>query len=255
MATIYYDAKSGNLVQGIVWELLPDDRGAFDHTFVYGNDLSETDWTYQCPSNKKHQTGASSEEILLEIFGGPSVTDWVRIADRGGIVTQDFADRVQACKLTGMSFRNCVKVDCNQSKIETPKFLLAEVPGKGGRCQRFKVSGGPNICPFCGLEPVVCPDCRVVFNWCPNCDQRILRDEGDVKLGDIRLVHRGFPNSLIVEAKDWDGSNFFAVKGTGGSWFVDRKAKDWLEKTHVTGSKLRPALLNIEGVEDKFKSY
>ena len=59
------------------------------------------------------------------------------------------------------------------------------------------------------------------------------------------------PAKHVVEAKDWDGSDWFEC---GGVPFVSSNAKEWLEKTHTHPVDIRPALLNVEGVAVKGKS-
>jgi hypothetical protein len=54
-----------------------------------------------------------------------------------------------------------------------------------------------------------------------------------------------------VEARDWNGSDLFCVRGHEGGWFSNRRAKEWFDRTHVVGIEFEPALLNIEGLRGR----
>jgi hypothetical protein len=90
-----------------------------------------------------------------------------------------------------------------------------------------------------------------------NCDQWTLflpkaPDESHPK----GFAVKGYPPDVeIVEGKDWDGSDFLRAGGSGGVPFVSNRAKEWMEKTHTFPVKFKPALLNIEGVEDRFQDH
>ncbi len=64
-------------------------------------------------------------------------------------------------------------------------------------------------------------------------------------------IHGYPPDVGIVEAKEWDGSDGFS---SGGLNYVNSRAKDWLERTHSSPAQFVPALLNVEGAEDKHAS-
>jgi hypothetical protein len=112
------------------------------------------------------------------------------------------------------------------------------------------VEGAPNSCPYCGREPVVCSGCGWFSEFgCPRCGKSVHyhRDHPEQADGK-KLLYEGYPSILIVDGKNWDGSDWFSVDGHGGSWFVNRRAKHWFEATHVLDPKFKPALLNVEGM-------
>jgi hypothetical protein len=58
------------------------------------------------------------------------------------------------------------------------------------------------------------------------------------------------PDINVVEAKERNGSDGFTC---GGLSFISKRAKESMESTPTRPLELAPALLNIEGVEEKFR--
>ncbi len=107
------------------------------------------------------------------------------------------------------------------------------------------------MCPYCGRAAIVCDGCGWCSeDGCPNCKKPVHYFAGDPQGADgKRLRYERFPQTLIVEGKDWDGSDWFRVKGHGGSWFVNRRAKEWFERTYTLDMQFKPALFNSEGMK------
>ncbi len=209
-----------------------------------------------CPRDKRHVTGFEYLSMPIDLFGD-RLGDFVpHVDDPLGIVSAAFAARLRKTHFTGYKLHPIVKILENESRVKKPELLFLEFLGKGGRSDRLVVKGAPNLCPHCGKVPMVCPSCGQI-NWpkCIDCDEWTLflpelPDESHPK----GFVVKGYPPDVaIVEGKDWDGSDFFRAGASGGVPFVSNRAKEWMEKTHTFPIKFKPALLNIEGVEDKFK--
>jgi hypothetical protein len=94
------------------------------------------------------------------------------------------------------------------------------------------------------------------LNWpyCDNCDKPTLfrpdapeySHPNGFRLAESYNTER----PAIIEAKDWDGKDFFRQ---GGSSYCSNRAKEWMEKAKTFPIEFKPALLNIEGVENEFK--
>jgi hypothetical protein len=141
-----------------------------------------------------------------------------------------------------------VKIEVNQSEVKDPKLYLFDVIGSGGFCHRFKIKDAANRCPFCGREPIICPGCGLQEE-CPSCGREtcVPARRGEVvDPADRRLRRGGIPDPLIVESRDWDGSDWFTVGGIGGSIFVNTTAKNWLERTNVHKIRFKETFLNLK---------
>src|SRR5262249_50004502 len=145
---IYYDRRSGKLVEGVVWE--------FDFQFVkFLNAFEDIDWekniTYaewtghgitrelkDCPTNKKHVTGLEYLKICIDLRGGKHLTDFVPIdCQPYPIISERFAARLKESRLTGYKVRPIISVEVNQvHRFPTPKLYYLDFVGKGGRAHR-----------------------------------------------------------------------------------------------------------------------
>jgi hypothetical protein len=201
---------------------------------------------FECPVSRMHQTRLSCDSVSVDLFGGPKVGNFVPVCQHGhNIVSAKFADQLKRSGLTGWRVRPVVKVEVNQSKVAHPELLLFEVVGKGGICRRFRVTPPATKCPFCGRELMICPGCGKINSPCWQCGKPTLVAEDENPGPTDKRVRIGkYPDRLIVEAKDWDGSDLFAVEGNGGSWFATNKAKAWFEANHIDEVVFKPALLN-----------
>jgi hypothetical protein len=255
MGSLDYDSRSGALVEGLIWEfpVAVDLQAAMKGDRVYGEwtGKERSEELFQCPVSRQHKTGTRTLEVEIDLFGGPHLGDFLPLTNHGfRIVSDTFSERLRRSGLKGFAIREGVRVGENQSGAKAPKFFFLDVVGKGGTCRRWRVKDAPNSCPYCGHEPVICPGC----GWCSQygclaCGKRIWYDGGDPGDADgRRLLYGGYPKTLIVEGKDWDGSDWFAVEGHGGDWFVNRRAREWFERVHVLDAKFKPALLNLEGM-------
>jgi hypothetical protein len=100
---------------------------------------------------------------------------------------------------------------------------------------------------------MVCFGCGKT-NWprCDKCDELTLFRADAPEYSHPRgyqLIHdAASPPVPIIEGNLGDGTDFF------GSSFVSNRAKNWMEETKTFPVELKPALLNIEGVEDRFSA-
>ena len=183
--------------------------------------------------------------IDVELFGR-TLTHIVDVVDHGfSMLTEDFAKRLTASGMTGFAVRNAVKISANQSGAADPKLLLFEVKGKGGFGHRYKVRGGPNLCPKCKHSPVICAYCGRISSKCSVCGFDLIRTgpNGDPD----SIVLEAAPTKLIVANRDWDGSDIFGVDGPGGGVFFSRRAKEWFEELHIFEVNFKPALIDMVG--------
>jgi hypothetical protein len=254
MGTIYYDLRSGKLEKGHVWQWVRPDI-AFVHC-TYGEFVSwKTEDVCKCPLDKRHVTGLRVTECTIDLLGGARLADFVPVGVCVGhqIVSEAFAKRLPDSKLRGYVFRDIIKIQVNQTDLKKPKLRYLDITGTAGFDRRLKVRDAANLCPHCGRLPVICPGCGDLQRECLHCGRKTLflprAPEASAKDG-FRL--EGYPNDKhVVEAKDWDGSDWFEC---GGVPFISTKVKEWLEKTHTHPVDIRPALLNVEGVAVKAKS-
>jgi hypothetical protein len=251
MASIVFDSKSGNLVEGLVWAFpsMGDFEAVLEMNLVYGecNGRERSEDLYLCPVSKTHKTGIRTHEVEIDLFGGPAPGDFLTLTNHGfNIVSHAFAEQLKESGLTGFSLRDGVKIAENQSSLDDPKFYFLDVVGKGGFCRRWRVKGAANFCPYCKVEPVICPGCGWCSQYgCPNCGKRVDYSRREDKDGK-NLLCESFPETLIVNSADWDGSDWFAVEGPGGNWFANRRAKEWFETAGLElGDGFKPALLDL----------
>lgn len=246
MGTVFYDNRTGNLAHGKVWQLLTAD--AFEYL------VGDLGWDKSvdikdCSLDKRHVTGYDYE-ICVDLFSGDEgdLGDFVPLLYglhwEFLIVSERFARRLKTSPLTGYQLRP-VRISDNQSSIRNPKLFWLVATGRGGVSHRLKVQGAPNLCPFCGKEPLICPACGILNGECLSCGQQaIVGPREPLTPNDRRLRSMADPpDEWVVEAKDWDGSDCFEVKQAGG-FFLSNRAKEWLEATHTYPIDIKPALLN-----------
>lgn len=260
MGTITYDNWTGRLATGAIWLL--------DYAFVkLRTDTSDIIWAEpgeggssqdikECPIDPRHVTEIVDLQVKLELFGSGTVADFVPVSqDIIPVISPRFAERLRRTDLTGFVIEDIVTISLNQSQLRNPRLLYLKITGRGGRPQarRLEVSGASNLCPHCGKVPMVCPSCGQT-NWptCVECGQWTLRIPKRPEYSHPKgFLLQGYPPDVhIVEGKHWDGSDFFMADGVS---YVSNRAKEWMEKTHTFPVEFKPALLNIEGVEEKFK--
>ncbi len=256
---IYFDNRSGNLLPSKVWnmdfsEVEQSPRGTAYATMTYRKGLDARRAIKDCQLDQSHVTGIEELRVGVDLFGD-RLGDFVPMQDDFlPIISAAFATRLRQTRLTGYKLRPIVTVVENESRIENPELYLLEFAGKGGRSTRLVVQGASNLCPHCHKATMVCPGCGKT-NWpkCINCDQWTTIIPTMPECSNPKgFIIKGYPPEVeIVEAKLWDGSDFF--EACGGVPFVSNRAKEWMEKTHTFPVKFKPALLNIEGAEDKFK--
>jgi hypothetical protein len=257
MPTIEYDSTSGNLRKNLVWNLgIESSIAGADMwcNWFYGKD----EWVHGCPANPKHETNVRCIRLEIELYGQKDkhVPYYIPMANHGFTIISDaFAKLLKQSGLKGFVIRDIVKIVVNETHQPDPKLYLWEITGKGGFVKRNKVIGEPVTCPFCHKEPMVCKGCGRVNDPCFLCHKRtlIMPDETP-KPNEKRVYYHWRTGPKIVEAKDWDGSDWFSVKGEHDDGpFVNRRAKAWCEKIGAPFLTFEPALLNVAGVEDRFK--
>jgi hypothetical protein len=244
MGTIYYDGRSGTLLEGKIWAWVAPDvseiKCAYADEIVADSKLREL---HECPIDRRHTTGSVFEEIRIDLFGY-EVADFV--PEMGNeMVSKRFADRLKTSTLTGYRLEPIVHVKVNQSSTKNPELLHLEFAGKGGFNRRLKVRDGKNLCPFCGREPVICPGCGEVQRECLNCGKQTLYLPAAVSgFKDKRgfRLEGSSADTCVVEGREWDGSDFFTC---GGIPFISDRAKDWLERIHAHPFQVEEALLNV----------
>jgi hypothetical protein len=250
---IVYDTKPGKLIPGEFWQLdLPSADPVEYPGIVYA---VISDFTFnpikKCPLDGAHETDLETEEIVLDLFGGQNLGDFVP-AFGLAVISKAFAERLATSRLTGFKTATTVRVACNQSKLKSPRLLELTIPRMAGRSNRLKILNADNTCPHCRREPMICPGCgHLNTPRCLKCGKITMYQPEAPEYSDSQ----GFevqitPEQWILEGKGWDGSDW--VLGNGGI-FVSNRAKEWMERTHTFPVAFKPALLNIEGVEDKFK--
>lgn len=256
-AMIYYDRTSGILVRGLVWRIEPSLADADDKIFVYAEGTvihdgkPEEEEIRNCPVNPKHVTELKLLRVPLEVYGN-TVGDFVHAVGCGLIVSERFRRRLMKTDLTGYEIKNIVKIVRNEKYLKGERLFSLDVTGKGGKgLSRWRVKDAPNLCPHCKKEPMVCPGCGRLNTKCFNCGQWAIYQPQHPEYSHLNgfLIEDNseFP---IIEAKEWDGSDWFRSQGP---YMVSNRAKEWMEKTHTFPVEFKPALLNIEGVEDKFE--
>jgi hypothetical protein len=202
---------------------------------------------HDCPLDKRHVTGQDYLTIAVDLLG-VELGDFVPFSEPLSIISKQFADRLMKTSLTGYEVKPKVEVVYNQCATTDQRLLYLEFAGVGGKSNRLVVEGGPNVCPHCGKSAMVCPGCGE-RNWpkCAECDNWTLYlPEAPEYSDENGFEVEGYPpERYIVEAKLWDGCDFFTADDVR---FVSNRAKLWMEKVGAWPVVFEPALLNTEGV-------
>lgn len=253
MLTLHYDNKSGKLVRDRIWQfcVTPLQEG-YCWAEVMDSQHKEI---VDCKINKAHKRYEFTHVQLEILGGGPKALlgDFVPV-DRGfDVISEKFWKRLKESGLTGFSIKDVVTAR-DQAGKDYRLFLLESTgrPHRVYNSKRWRITNGENVCPQCEAEPIICPSCGEWTRTCTKTQKQVIAtaDAAEYKRrrGKKMVLLKGdFPPApYVVEGKEWDGSDFF------GS-FISDKAKLWLERTHTFPTDIRPALLDIEGVEDRFK--
>ncbi len=257
---IRFDDKSGKLVPRRVWavespSLLTLIGEPISAMATYKEGILTEREINECPLDKRHVTGVQHVNILVHLYGR-RLADFVPYGPgRPCIVSAAFAKKLQQSPFTGYRIRPIVKVVENHSQeVPIPELFYLEFVGKGGRSKRLLVEGAPNLCPHCGKLPLVCPGCGDTNFKCENCNQWTIFQPDTPEYSHPKgfALQGYFPEAEIVEAKDWDGSDFFLAGCGGNVAFVTNRVRDWIGELDAYPIDFKPALLNIEGVEERF---
>jgi hypothetical protein len=213
MGSIRYDAKSGTLRHGVVWEFAgaPELEAAVEADRVCGEwtRREKTEGLLNCPVSKRHVTRRRVLNVSIDLFDGAVVGDFLPLTNQGfNIVTRLFAERLKRSDITGCATRNGVTINVNQSGAKDPEFLLLDVVGRGGFRTRWHVEGVPNTCHYWGRDPVVCCGCGWMSEYgCPRCGKSVHYDRDHPDQADGNELFEGCSPILIVDGKNWDGSD------------------------------------------------
>lgn len=227
-------------------EQRPDDviasigKGA--ERYVYSNIVPFHELEFACPFNAQHVTGSKLQRVLVDLFGGPSIGDFIS-ETFWVIVTNDFASRLSETGLTGIVLHP-LPINEDQSSAPMVELSWIEFPAKPCTRERIVHVPEPNLCPFCGQSPVVCPGCGKVASRCDKCKERIIVRRRDLRgPDDLRHFSSGIPKAgRIVEGHLWDGSDFLH---DGSKMIASRRAIDWLLSVHASPFIARPRRVNI----------
>ncbi len=258
MGRIRFDLTSGRLVEGLIWlfGVGTDWKMASEHGWAYGelNGRREHDAVRDCPVDRTHETDDTTKRLGITLYGGKWLPDFLGLTNHGyAIASADMIRRLRDSRLTGYTARDRVDVPENYSSNRQPELYPFDITGRAGFCRRWRVEDASNLCPYCRKEPILCEGCGWrSFYDCPACGKRVHHGGGyTIKPDGKSLFLEKGPKKMVVEARDWDGSDLFCGRGHGGGWFANRRAKDWFDRTHVIGIDFEPALLNVEGLRGR----
>jgi hypothetical protein len=166
-----------------------------------------------CPLDREHVTGYAGHTVAwAELFGGDLVADFVRDCIGQSIVaTEEFARRLVDSPLIGLALQE-VPVRLNQSQLpETMQFRRLDFQGRDCVRKMWYSIPEPNECPRCHFGPIVCPICNETQYHCPECKLELV---GFTNGPHDRPFTAEVMNATdwIVEADQWDGSDFFAER-------------------------------------------
>jgi hypothetical protein len=257
MGRIRFD-RTGDLVENVVWcfDVVTDWERWEEQGWLYGewSGKREHEEIRDCRSDRSHVTATRLKKVTIDLEPGKIVPDFLALTNHGfSIASSEFARKLRVSDLTGYELVDGVEICVNYGAIENPKLYIFDVSGRAGSCRRWKVEDAPNVCPYCNKEPILCSErgWRSFFD-CPRCGKRVHHGGGFLVEPDgLSLLLEEEPTKPIVEARAWDGKDLFCVRGHGGGWFANRRAKAWFDRTHVIGVEFEPALLNVEGIKDR----
>lgn len=258
MAMIRYDQWSGRLLADFIWELELYPSGQLEScdSIVYAKlaaqDPSKREPVRNCSIDHRHWRDRFMR-LSLDLFGGDTLGDFVPLYEEYVfVVSQLFRNKLQNSTLTGYATRSAVALGSNQSGVQNPDLFILDFVADVRSGNRLRITEGENTCPHCKQVPMICPHCHFT-NWpaCINCSRWTLNLPNLPENSDRNgfTVEAYPPEEWIVEGQEWDGSDFFNMQGLA---FVSNRAKQWLESIHAFPIEFRPALLNIEGCEDRF---
>lgn len=220
---------------------------------VYGEGLYDMEWEHGCPLDKSHETGMKISNRRIDLFGGPTVCDFV--GDSFGalvIVPREFFLRLTHAGFIGVS-GSPLPIDTNQGAILDGEQRVAPdlfvLDFLGAECLRPWVVTvpDPNKCPSCGWGPVVCPGCRDVAYECQKCKKQIVVPRaGSRARSDPRFLAEGYPDEgLILEGRGWDGSDFIRGHDQG---FVSKRVVDWIFDEKAGPFIAKPCRVDVSGM-------
>jgi hypothetical protein len=248
MPSIYYDSKTGDLKEGVVWEA--DWRwgprvNERDQVYAKCGDTPRDELYPLCFRGPDHEKEVKLNSLKVDLFG-KNLGHFVEMADHGySMASEGFAKSLRSSGLVGFVLRDVVTIAVNQSAVKDPKLLHFEVVGKGGFGHRYKLKGAPNVCPKCRRSPVICDYCGIIFDECGSCGFKLVAVAPGTEAPFLLEVSP--QKTLVVANRDWDGSDIFGVHGRGGGVFFSTKAKDWFEKAHIFEVTFKRALLDMQG--------
>ena len=264
----YYD-RSGELLQGYFFRLeIPFDthlslRMESDSkqwivsdsaTTVYESEAYletsvDCDERRDCPLDASHVTKYEGLRVSwAEMNGGNQLADFVRsFMDEFIIVADDFGRRLLESRLRGVALV-AVPIRFNQSSLqEIPRLCRLDFQGRDCvRPMQLRVPE-PNECPRCRWGSVVCPACHDTTYVCPQCKLELIgwTDAPHDRPFTAEIIN---DTDWIVEAHDWDGSDFFAAR------YITRRALQYLMSVHATPFIAKPVWANVERLTKTEKS-
>ncbi|MBW3542997.1 MAG: hypothetical protein KY476_22270 [Planctomycetes bacterium] len=283
MDNIVVDA-SGNLVSGVFFEFaaLSEDQPLVgweagldavlykrnptdDELFVWKNEaylwlditFGRKELKCRCPIDDAHVTEIYWLDLAVELLHGTHLAPFVLVNTEGSkalLVSAAFAEQLKLSGLSGFALDN-VKVKVKPRVNEkVPRLFYLSFQGK--KCRRpLLVRGAPNACSWCGYTPILCQRCAFANHHCPSCGKECMASRGRHKgPGDRRLIVCPYEewSTPILEGSRWDGSDFiFGGTSFSPGDFITKRALLWLESVHAAPFAVRPALVNIEGLDEE----
>lgn len=194
----------------------------------------------------KHSNSGPRTKLLVDLYGGPCVDAFVCEKYMCDLVARrSTAELLRAQSYHGLEVRE-LGVQVNQSVCPSPDIVHL-VP-LGREFVRRPVWPSEARCPHCGVGWLVCPKCKAHLYECESCAQRMVVPAREHKgPGDIRWAIQRMPDAgPIVEARDWDGSDFMQWN-TG---IVTRRVVRFLEKHSLGPILAAPLRTNVEGLSE-----
>ncbi len=256
----YYD-RSGELLKGYFFQLeipfdthlslrmeadskqwiVSDSATTADGGQAYAEVCVHGDERHGCPLDASHVTAYEGWRVMwADLHGGSQLEDFVRdCVGPSIVVTEAFSRRLLESGLRGL-----VSVDMpirfSQARLqEIPRLCWLDFQGRD--CvRRIQVQvPEPNECPRCHWGPVVCPACHDTTFHCPQCKLDLI---GSIDVHSDQPFSAEIINDTdwIVEAHDWDGSDFFAER------YITRRALQYLMSVHATPFIAKPCWANVE---------